>query len=355
MARKREGTVRETRSQLQELLRLHHHTEFEPRLRMLSLLASEDAATFAETAAQLGCSERTVRRWWKQYQDAGLDALLRDPAPEQSAARPDGRRRSGSPIHIDIRLQRFLSSIPTCYESSEWIRNMRDSLVAMLDDVDRAIVSVNVLNNARGEEERDAMSAVFVTQHTTGEEQDAITSQPWDDTPGEMIFADATYQGFPAEEYGKPAILDYRTPNNAYLGTIILLRRNGSPAISRHTLDLLENLRPFLIFLFTDCVVRHKLRHPSHATFTDTISAIVERYELTNRQGEVLMHQVLGRTYNEIAEIMDISPNTVHRYIVSIHERTGSRNLNELFTHTITPTRTDTDTPPEFGHLPDLK
>lgn len=352
MSRKRNGIIRETQSELRELLRLHHASEFEPRLRMLALLASDQTVTLAETAARIGCSERSVRRWWSQYQQAGLDALLRDATVEEPLVRYDGRRRSGSPVAIDPRLLRFLSKLPTSYESVAWIRSFRNALVEMLHDVDHAMVAIDVLSNNR--KQRAQKTQVLVMQHSPGGkgQKDLVTSQPWIGTPGEMLFEDAVRNGFPAEIYGKPIILDYHSTETKYLGTIVLFRKLGSPNISRHTLALVESLRPFFTFLFTDCVVRHTLLHPSHSTFTDTISAMVKEYNLTRREGEVLMHQVLGRSYEEIAQIMDISPNTVHRYIVAIHKRTGARNLTELFAHSITPAQGHSIIPQELEHLP---
>ncbi len=48
----------------------------EPRVRMLRLLKTGQARSLVAVAPLVGYGERTVNRWWKQYQTAGLAALV---------------------------------------------------------------------------------------------------------------------------------------------------------------------------------------------------------------------------------------------------------------------------------------
>jgi DNA-binding CsgD family transcriptional regulator len=54
---------------------------------------------------------------------------------------------------------------------------------------------------------------------------------------------------------------------------------------------------------------------------------------LTVRELQVAQHIASGLTHKEIAKVLGVSPNTVRKQIVSIHERMGVRNNAELATH----------------------
>ena len=46
------------------------------RLQMLRLLKSSHAKTLTQAASLIGVAERSLQRWWRQYQQAGLASLL---------------------------------------------------------------------------------------------------------------------------------------------------------------------------------------------------------------------------------------------------------------------------------------
>lgn len=54
---------------------------------MLRLLKERPDLTFSDLGAMLGCSERSLQRWWESYRSGGIDALLRTDGPQRGKPR----------------------------------------------------------------------------------------------------------------------------------------------------------------------------------------------------------------------------------------------------------------------------
>ncbi len=76
--------IRETETELFELEESLRGTPSCDRVRLLRLLKSGRCASQNEVADVLGYSPRQLRRWWRTYQENGLQALV-------DASRPGGR------------------------------------------------------------------------------------------------------------------------------------------------------------------------------------------------------------------------------------------------------------------------
>ncbi|MFI2206035.1 helix-turn-helix transcriptional regulator [Streptomyces sp. NPDC020192] len=59
---------------------------------------------------------------------------------------------------------------------------------------------------------------------------------------------------------------------------------------------------------------------------------LLERYQLTARERQVAQFTLLGRSLNEIAELLDISPDTVRYYLRAVFDKTGCRSRREFAT-----------------------
>jgi transposase-like protein len=82
---------------------MYSGSQCEPRLHMLSLPRDNPTLTIQELAAQMECSERTVRRWWKTYQQGGLQALPGDDCSHAPKSSAPGRVRLHSLISVSAR------------------------------------------------------------------------------------------------------------------------------------------------------------------------------------------------------------------------------------------------------------
>ena len=57
-----------------------------------------------------------------------------------------------------------------------------------------------------------------------------------------------------------------------------------------------------------------------------TRSVVTEYFELTSREADVLLWLVNGKSNKEIAEILDISPRTVNKYLDHVYVKLGVEN-----------------------------
>jgi DNA-binding CsgD family transcriptional regulator len=76
MPRKRTESVTESLATLAALREQYRGKPQDDRLRVLYLLKEDPSRTLEEVSSEVGCSERTVRRWWSAYKIGGLDAVL---------------------------------------------------------------------------------------------------------------------------------------------------------------------------------------------------------------------------------------------------------------------------------------
>ena len=209
MTQPRSRTVAESLEML--LWQERHRSEPEvQKIRMLRLIKQQPELTFEAMAQQVGCSERTARRWWKTYTKQGFEGFIAGNGKRGRPQRldrhgvealkkefeagnlrtldsvrrwieehyqteysiegvsrllrtalgirknwqsPDGiktAKPSGeSPYNalISAKFLKFLNNLPTTPDVVEWITLFRDGLQSLLNDVDRVTVVIDVACN----------------------------------------------------------------------------------------------------------------------------------------------------------------------------------------------------------------
>jgi transposase len=75
--------------------RRQRHSARSDRVKMLRLLKSGRYRSQTQLAPLLGHSDRTLRRWWRTYQQAGLSGLLADGDPGGRPGRITAPAREG--------------------------------------------------------------------------------------------------------------------------------------------------------------------------------------------------------------------------------------------------------------------
>jgi transposase len=75
--------IEEDPERLEELEKYHRYTHLFQRVRMLRLLKSEECTNLGEAARALGYSWRQCQRWFKSYQEGGLEELLKSRLSER--------------------------------------------------------------------------------------------------------------------------------------------------------------------------------------------------------------------------------------------------------------------------------
>src|ERR671920_1258867 len=68
--------IEEDPQQLKELEKRHRYSHLFQRVRMLRLLKSEECTNLGEAAQALGYSWRQCQRWFRRYQEGGIEELL---------------------------------------------------------------------------------------------------------------------------------------------------------------------------------------------------------------------------------------------------------------------------------------
>lgn len=68
--------IEEDPQQLKELEKRHRYSHLFQRVRMLRLLKSEECTNLGEAAQALGYSWRQCQRWFRSYQEGGIEELL---------------------------------------------------------------------------------------------------------------------------------------------------------------------------------------------------------------------------------------------------------------------------------------
>ena len=75
--------IEEDAQELKELERYHRYSHLFQRVRMLRLLKSEECTNLREAAEALGYSWRQCQRWFRSYQQGGLQELLKSRVSER--------------------------------------------------------------------------------------------------------------------------------------------------------------------------------------------------------------------------------------------------------------------------------
>ncbi len=399
MSRKQSASILESLEDLRGLERRYRGTPNEVRLRLLCLRKESPFLTFPAIAEVLGYSEPTVKRWWNAYLRGGVDGLLAqrgvkrvgkgeremeelrrkilgnaftglddvrqwlESVPKSESAAdtpqeagpfqapvPEHPERSGPPDREESierkngrggdfsdALITFLNALPTTGSVVDWIEKFRTALIHLLSDVDRIMISVNQECDLR--RPGSYRPGLYFTQNIAGKETEDYIGVSTDGAqpPRDRFLGILRKQGFPFEAYHPPVIFAYYFQVSAYLGTIFLWRDRSRPAISSGTLQLMDRLRPFMEFMLSDCVTRHRFNEPIDNAFNNALEQLSHDFDLSPQERRVLMLRLVGQTYDQIADSISISVDTVGFHLKSIYRKTGSRGISELFGRYFTP------------------
>jgi DNA-binding CsgD family transcriptional regulator len=214
----------------------------------------------------------------------------------------------------------------------EWIGEFRDELCRLLGDVDRITVNVNVGCDLRNPENYKPGVAIRRRNSADVEESGVIvTSHFQEGSQSERLIAEFRRSGFPLEDYYPPHGFDFYFGGQAYLGTIVLWRELVHEPISRDTLDTIESLHPFLMFALSYIVARRQLAEPDVRIFVDALRGLTTTSGLSTQEQRVVMMQMFGHSYKEMADLLGITVDGVKHHLKMIHRKTGARSYTELF------------------------
>lgn len=399
MPLRRNDHVKEDLELLNSLEQLHLDMPLQGRITMLRLLREEPERTLRQVAEMVGRSEPTIQRWWAAYRKGGLNGLLH--VGKQGGGRParidaelldtlrelldDGELRtlddarnwlkeqcgveySRSGVHylIDSMLKmpravrvrgragiaaqdpvaahavmpipphvlRFLNALPVTDKPLEWVNTFRAGLQQLMPEVDRISVNININCNLSAPEMYHP--TLHITQHARNEVV-SVASRSKDDRPSDKLLDDFRHQGLPLQDYHPPLCFEYYYAGMAYTGTIFLWRELRKAPISQRTIDMLTAMEPFLIFVITSHVARYQNAQPINAVFHDSLESLVQDAHLSDQEKRIVVMQLLGHSYKEIADLLNIALATVKKHLASIHRKTDTHGFTELFAKYFTP------------------
>ena len=365
------------------------------KIRALQLLGRNPSLTFAEAARQLGCSERTVKRWWKQYRSGGILEVVKEPRTRGRQPRLSedqlseigikvrgGRlrslaqtqqwiaqeygvsysikgvsqllRRIGVATAEKARIERkaakkqqyppdqlltFLNSLSTESDSVAWITAFREGLLQLLADVDKVAVAVNFECDilTPGASGYDVQVQQFVDTAQRASQEVAMNESQQSLTRSQSIIQSLRLRGFTEDLYHQPIAFEYYLKGVEYLGVVVLWREQSKTAIGKETVELLTRLEPFITFALSDLVARHQLAKPQERLFNAAMVAMRNEGQLTEQERRVVILQVTGHTYQQIADRLEISVETVRKHISNVYRKTGTSSSVELFAKYFTP------------------
>jgi len=346
MGRQRLGTIRESPSELHALAEANAGSGWDTRLHMLERIRIEPSLRDIDLADELRVNERTIRRWWRRYQDGGLELLLADIAPDLWRPALQSRPRGGRSSELDQRsLLDFLNRLPTTNDVTSWITEMKLGLQSLLR-ISRVTITINVhldldkvvVGERHGRGRPRRRDIVTITQRdSTTDAKATLIAKHRQGSRLDQVLGAMGRGGFPLNQYHAPVGFEYTHAGGENIGTIILWQDRQRPPILESTRTLMDEMRPFLTFLLTDCIARMPRNVFDVRTFTHVVMNMAERKGLTRRQCEVLIPHMLGRDVPQISAELGIAETTVKSHISTIHRRSGCRTPTELFAQYLSP------------------
>jgi DNA-binding CsgD family transcriptional regulator len=314
------------------------------RPRRISPETLEDLRIKLETEgfARLG----EARTWLEErhgvaYSRSGLWNLLRHGTRashglwtihhSRRAPRTAAQEKARGPFSGDI--LSFLNALPSTIDPVEWINKFRDALMELFDDVDRISLIVNTQCDLHRPQEYQPTVSIRHHSQGGGMTTGAVSMAPVDKPKQrfEEILEDFRRQGFPLDEYHPPHGFDYYYEEMAYLGTVFLWREVTDAPISDHTIEVIRSLGSFFTFMLTDLVTRHQYGKPVDRAFVEAFERLAEEASLSPQERRIIVLQLLGHSYKDMADVMSVTVDTVKKHFKAIHRKTGTRGQAELF------------------------
>jgi DNA-binding CsgD family transcriptional regulator len=288
MGRTRKGAVLESAEELQALLDRLGSSPYEPRVRFLMAIKEDPRIKSEVLMGVLGLSDRTIRRWWSDYLKRGLLGFLDSPTVGMSGPIV----AESSPKYDDSdgqALMALLNSLPIGCDMTSWKHAVETALARYLTGIDRVEVIISAIEDSTSLSEPDRLEVRTSSSCT----------------------------------------LDLGVMDDVELGRLRLYARPGTAIDS--ALELLEELRPFLTFLYTDAVARANAARPQQSNDASGLLSEHLAKSLTPRERDVLLHRLYGYSYSEASERLGVSEETIRKCVKNIYRKTDTSSMGELF------------------------
>ena len=237
----------------------------------------------------------------------------------------------------------FLSALPVTSDTRVWGIAFRENLKSLLGDVDHIIVSVvlgmNLRNPVAEQDRPDTKTLRHSVNLKTSRSQiriSQIEKKRKDLCYWEQLVEEAEANDVPLERYQGPVGFDFHY-EGVVCGGLILLRYKENTPISQATLDFIESLKDFFVYVFTAHIAIKRVKEPQYSGFQHLLRKVSLDRDLTEKEQDILLYQLLGLSYEQTADRMNVSINTVKAHIKSVYAKIGCNNIKEAFSRYLTP------------------
>lgn len=250
---------------------------------------------------------------------------------------------SGYTGRVDVvKLIEFLDALSLGVSIEEWSGKFRTALCQFLGDVDRVSMTLNVLAQLHGRDDdalaRPQISIVqsLVSGKKTVDPMPTAGDGISDDEHVSRLLAALRRRKFPFSQYHSPHAFVYHH-DGVYIAMIVLWREKHRPPVSKHSLEIMELLQSFWVMVLSQFIARHQTARPIERVFNSAFNALTLDHGLTTQEHRTLILLLLGMSYEEAAETLNVSINTVRYHLKSIYAKTGAHSQADLFAKYFTP------------------
>ena len=368
--RPRKQKIRESFEELDELRRFYSGTVEEVKLTFLRLLKEDSSRPLAEATRRIGITERRGRYWWETYCNNGLRGLLerrvwgreelekKVPAiqvEKNGLLNTPNQSQLHNPPAPTIDYPAFINAVAGIANISnlqEWGSSLRDLIVEHFPEVSYAVISIRPTADMTGKPQQKKRMVVRRSQNKSGEAAERFESVEGSRPNFETVIESGKKRGFDFSRYHfPPAGFDFflkrgtrekkaqsgQSLPSICLGSLLLFRDKHLTPFTHETLDIVERLRPYFTYVFSDFILRIKEDIPGMESYSTAIVRISEEAQLSEREQDVLSLLFLGYSEKRIADALNISLKTVESHVYSMYRKTGVNKVTELFAQYQTP------------------
>lgn len=299
MSRTRLGYVSEPIKELQALNANTADAVFQKKLAMLITMRGNPYLSHTAIAERIGSSERTVRRWWRQYTTAGLAAMFGQPRQDEAKPRTSTSQAEGP--------EQFLKALAPAMDPSGALANLGHAITSAYPEIARVHFRASALGD----------------HPTTTVATDPFTKN------GEISASDLN-----GGQIVEPLILALESLDPAAEELAAEITLWPAPPLARipqETGDEIVSILPFIWFVVDGALARLAEQRHGITPDRDPLSELAIEYRLTQRERDIAAQHMYGKGAGEIAEQLGMTVHTVRKYIKSIHRKTGCCTAAELF------------------------
>lgn len=235
----------------------------------------------------------------------------------------------GTPTEI-----RFLNALPGLVDDlKSGVIAFREALQELFPEVDKVVVYMDF--SFRMGDSANYVPDIYLDYlvNTESEEAERVDIVEIGNRPdhSSALLKMMRSQGLPVDDYYPPDVIELGYENYAHLGTIFLFRCLYKTPLPESTLRELKQLQPFFSAVIFGQAAQYQASKPSEFIATIVVRKISSDGDLSLSERKALTCQLMGYSYKETADRLHVSIATIKKHLTSVHRKTGTTSLGELF------------------------